>query len=205
MGSKNLKAIAARGHNLPEIENEEKLQEIRKAMSMPSPMSQFGTGGPGIATMEGTGNLPVRNFRDGLFPGVNDIHAGVMKEQDILTGMDGCYACHVRCKKVVKFEEPYNHDPVYGGPEYETLAALGSLCGIGDLKAIAQANQLCGSYGMDTISTGTTIAFAMECFEKGILTTKDTGGMRLEFGNVEAMLQSVESIGKREGLGDVVC
>jgi len=197
MGSKNLKAIAARGHNLPKIENEEKLSEIRKAMSNPSPMSQTGTGGPGIAGMEASGNLPVRNFRDGLFPGVNDIHAGVMKEQGILTGMEGCYACHVRCKKVVQFA-------AYGGPEYETMASLGSDCGVNDVRAICKGNEICNANSLDTISAGSTIAFAMECYEKGLITNEDTGGLELKFGNADAMIKALEMITKREGIGDLM-
>jgi aldehyde:ferredoxin oxidoreductase len=82
--------------------------------------------------------------------------------------MEGCFACPIRCKKVIKFEEPYNCDPAYGGPEYETLAALGSNCGISDLKAIIKGNERCNAYSLDTISAGATIAFAMECFEKGL-------------------------------------
>ncbi len=92
----------------------------------------------------------------------------------------------------------------YGGPEYETIGSSGSVCGIGDLKAIAKFHQICGEYVMDTISVGMTIAFAMECFEKGILTTADTDGIELRFGNAEAMLALAEKIGKREGLGDLL-
>lgn len=204
MGSKKLKAIAVRGHKLPGIENEEKLKEIRQAMTVPSPMSQTGTGGPGIAGMEASGNLPVRNFRDGLFPGINDIHAGVMKEQGILTGMDGCYACHIRCKKVVEFQEPYSLDSAYGGPEYETMASLGSDCGVDDVRAICKGNEICNANSLDTISAGSTIAFAMECYEKGLITKNDTGGLELKFGNADAMLKALELIVKREGIGDLM-
>ena len=204
MGSKNLKAIAARGHNLPAIANEDRLKEIRQQMTArPHPMSQFGTGGPDMIGSMKSGNLPVRNFRDGIFPEVEQIHAGVIKDT-VRVGMDGCYACHVRCKKVVKFDSPYNCDPAYGGPEYETLAALGSNCGVGDLKAICKGNERCNAYSLDTISTGATIAFAMECFEKGLLTTKDTGGLELKFGNAAAMLQAIDLIARREGIGDML-
>ncbi|MFC1916448.1 aldehyde ferredoxin oxidoreductase C-terminal domain-containing protein, partial [Chloroflexota bacterium] len=99
---------------------------------------------------------------------------------------------------------PYVVDPRYGGPEYETLAAFGSDCGIDDLKAIAKANELSNAYGLDTISCGATIAFAMECFEDGLLTTKDTGGIDLRFGNASAMLQLVEQIALRQGFGDLL-
>jgi len=120
----------------------------------------------------------------------------------IRIGMEGCFACPVRCKKVVQFNEPYHVDPAYGGPEYETLAALGSNCGIDNLKAIAKANERCGAYSLDTISAGVTIAFAMECFEKGLLTAKDTDGIELRFGNDEAMLKVIDLIGRRQGIGD---
>jgi aldehyde:ferredoxin oxidoreductase len=95
-------------------------------------------------------------------------------------------------------------DPRYGGPEYETLAALGSYCGVSDLAAVARANQLCNMYGMDTISCGATVAWAMDCFERGLITAQDTDGIELRFGNAEALVQMVERIGKREGLGRVL-
>jgi aldehyde:ferredoxin oxidoreductase len=201
MGSKNLKAIAARGHNLPPVVNADKVKEIRQQLIHPYPLSEFGTGGPAMLAGEASGDLPIRNFSGGPFPEVKGIHAGVMKDT-IRIGMEGCFACPIRCKKVVKFEEPYPVDPAYGGPEYETLASIGSDCGIGDLKAIVKANERCGAYTLDTISTGSVLAFAMECFEKGLLTEKDTGGLQLKFGNAEAMLQAIELIAKREGFGD---
>jgi aldehyde:ferredoxin oxidoreductase len=203
MGSKKLKAIAVRGHKLPKIADSERLKAIRKQLSEPQWMSEYGTGGPEIMAMEREGNLPVRNFRDGIFPEVKQIHGGVIK--DILMGsMEGCYACPVRCKKVVQFDEPYRVDAAYGGPEYETIAALGSNCGIGNIKAIVKGNERCGAYSLDTISTGVTIAFAMECFEKGLLTTKDTGGIDLKFGNDNAMLEVIDLISRRQGIGDLL-
>jgi aldehyde:ferredoxin oxidoreductase len=202
MGSKNLKAVAVRGHTLPGVTDRERIKEIRQQLiSVPNSMSEFGTGGPVMLAFESSGNLPVRNFRDGLFPQVNQIHGGVIKDT-IRIGMRGCFACPVRCKKVVQFEEPYHVDSAYGGPEYETLAALGSNCGIDNLKAIAKANERCGAYSLDTISTGVTIAFAMECFEKGLLTAKDTDGIELRFGNEEAMLKVIDLIARRQGIGD---
>ena len=201
MGSKNLKAVAVRGHKLPKIADSERLKGIRQQMvARKSPVSEFGTGGP--MSFAPTGNLPVRNFRDGLFPG-EKINGKVIKET-IRIGMEGCYACPIRCKKVVKFDEPYPCDPAYGGPEYETLASLGSNCGIDDLKAICKGNERCGAYSLDTISTGGAIAFAMECFEKGLLTARDTDGIDLRFGNSDAMLQAIELIARREGIGNLL-
>jgi aldehyde:ferredoxin oxidoreductase len=204
MGSKNLKAVAVRGHKLPRVADSERIKEIRREMiAQPHPMSQFGTGGPNMLMEEQKGNLPVRNFRDGLFPQVEKITAVAIKDT-IRVGMEGCYACPIRCKKVVKFEEPYHVDAAYGGPEYETLAALGSDCGIDNLKAICKGNERCGAYSLDTISTGSTIAFAMECFERGLLTKEDTGGLELRFGNDEAMLKAIELIARREGIGNLL-
>ncbi|UCB44447.1 MAG: aldehyde ferredoxin oxidoreductase C-terminal domain-containing protein, partial [Spirochaetota bacterium] len=149
------------------------------------------------------GMLPTRNFRYGYFEGAEEISGEKLKET-ILVGQGTCRACFIRCKREGKVVEPYQVDPRYGGPEYETIAALGSLLEIGDLKAISRANQLCGMYGMDTISLGTTLAFAMECYEDGILTKKDTGGIDLRFGSAEALLEIIEMVAKREGIGDLL-
>jgi aldehyde:ferredoxin oxidoreductase len=149
------------------------------------------------------GSLPVRNFRDAQFPEIKNIHGGTIKET-IRVGMDGCYACPIRCKKVVQLEQPYHVDAAYGGPEYETMAGLGSNCGVGDLNAVAKGNERCGAYSLDTISTGGAIAFAMECFEKGLLTTKDTDGIELRFGSGDAMLQAIELIAQRKGFGNIL-
>jgi len=203
MGSKNLKAVAVRGRRLPKIADSELIKEIRKVLSQPHRLSSMGTGSGEVEMFEKTGNLPIRNFRDGVFPEASQIHAGVMKET-MWVGMEGCYACPIRCKKVVKFEEPYPVDSAYGGPEYETIAALGSNCGVGNVKAICKGNERCGAYSLDTISTGGVIAFAMECFEKGLLTEKDTGGIELRFGNDEAMLKVIDLIARREGIGDLL-
>jgi aldehyde:ferredoxin oxidoreductase len=118
---------------------------------------------------------------------------------------DTCYACVVRCKRVVEVNEGrFLVNPRYGGAEYETLSTMGSYCGVSDLAAVSRANQLCNMYGMDTITCGATVAWAMDCFEQGLLTTEDTGGLELRFGNAEALVQMVELIGKRQGFGRVL-
>jgi aldehyde:ferredoxin oxidoreductase len=153
--------------------------------------------------MVASGNLPTRNFRDGNFENPDALDARTIKGT-IRVGMEGCYACPVRCKKVVKVDEPWNVNPAYGGPEYEALGALGSDCGVDDLNAVSKANELCNRYSVDVISAGGSIAFAMECYENGLLTDKDTAGLDLRFGNAEAMVKMVEMIGRREGLGDLL-
>ncbi len=206
MGSKKLKAIGVRGHQRLKAVDQEQLQELNKWLlanhQLYRHFRDFGTGSAMERGMQ-TGNLPVRNFRDGEFPSVGQITAEVIKDT-LRIKMESCYACSVRCKKVVKLEKPYLIDPVYGGPEYETLAALGSNCGIDDLKAISKASELCNAYALDTISTGDVIAFAMECFENGLLTTDDTSGIELKFGNSEAMLAMVEMITRKMGIGQLL-
>ncbi|MGD0794485.1 MAG: aldehyde ferredoxin oxidoreductase family protein [Dehalococcoidales bacterium] len=203
MGSKKLKAVAVRGHTLPPVANAEKIKEIRQQLNHPTPMSEFGTGGMEMLRQEKTGDLPIRNFRDGGFPGVKQIHGGVIKETARI-GMEGCFACPVRCKKIVKLAQPYHIDPAYGGPEYETLGALGSDCGVSDLQAILKGNERCNAYSLDTISTGSTIAFATECFERGLLTIKDTGGLELKWGDAGMMLKLIDLIAARSGFGNVL-
>jgi len=207
MGSKKLKAVAVRGSKPPEVANPAKLREISRWLAqnverLVRNLHLYGTGA-GMDIGLQTGNLPVNNFRGDPFPNVMDIDARTLKKKYGIR-MDTCFACPVACKKVVKIEEPWKVDPAYGGPEYETLASLGSDCGIDDLEAICMANQLCNAYGMDTISTGATIAFAMECFENGILTKEDTNGLELSFGNADAMVKVVEMIGERKGMGDLL-
>ncbi|MFX1500669.1 MAG: aldehyde ferredoxin oxidoreductase family protein, partial [Promethearchaeota archaeon] len=208
MGSKNLKAIAVRGHNRLEVSDKKKLRaKIKEYHDVGYKTSaryfEHGTGGGIMEMFANTGNLPTRNFRDGNFSGAKTLDPGIMKEEINLT-MDACYACSLRCKKNVYIKEPWEVDPLYGGPEYESIAAFGSNCGIDDLKAVCKANELCNKYSLDTISTGVSIGFAMECYENGILTDKDTNGIKLNFGDTEAMIQIVEMIAKRKGLGNIL-
>ena len=207
MGSKNLKAIAVRGKKKVDVADEESVKRLTKWVKDTYEEPYFSLGNLGTARITGIlseqGILPTLNFREGSFEGAEAI-SGETMSKTILVRRGTCYGCFVRCKREVQVTEPYSVDPSYGGPEYETVAAFGSTCGIDDLKAISYANQLCNAYGLDTISTGGLISFAMECYEKGILKKGDTGGMDLRSGNVEAMIRMLEMIGKREGLGDVL-
>lgn len=207
MGSKNLKAVAVRGTLPFSMAEPERVQARAKwlaenVMNKARGLYDLGTAS-GLLYLNRSGGLPTRNFQQGTFEGADRISGEAMRDS-ILVDRGNCFACPVRCKRVVSLGEPFNVEPRYGGPEYETLASLGSNCGIDDLKAVAKANELCNRYGLDTISTGTTIAFAMECFEKGLLSERDTDGVALRFGNAEAMLQAVETTARREGFGDVL-
>ena len=204
MGSKNLKAVAVKGTTNVPVRKPKRLRKLATWMaqnvdSVARVLHTYGTGFEMDVGAE-VGNLPIRNFRDGDFPEVDNISAEAVKNT-IGVGMGTCFACVVACKKEVKVTEPWIVDPEYGGPEYETLASLGSNCGVSDLKAVCKANELCQRYSIDTISTGVTISFAMECFEHGLLTKADTGGLDLSFGNAESMLKMIEMIGEKRGIG----
>jgi aldehyde:ferredoxin oxidoreductase len=208
MGAKNLKAVAAYGTQNVEPADPDTIQAMARRSAQEvrdgeraAWAHEAGTGGKALEDGIISGNMPVRNFRDGVFPEISGLEYVVDK---IGVGMEGCWACAVRCKKVVQAQEPYEVDPDYGGPEYETIGSLGSTCGVSDIVAVSQANVLCNAHSLDTIGAGVTIAFAMECYEEGLLTQEDTGGIDLRFGNGEAMVQMVEKIALREGLGDIL-
>jgi aldehyde:ferredoxin oxidoreductase len=162
----------------------------------------FGTAGT-VMPLQVAGGLPTRNFQQGQFEGAEKI-TGDALNKTILKKRGGCFACTVRCKPECEVGQPYNVSPEYGGPEYETIGSLGSMCAIDNLPAIARGNQLCTSYGLDTISTGVTISFAMECFERGLISEKETGGIKLNWGNVDAMLQMIDLIAHRRGFGAIL-
>jgi aldehyde:ferredoxin oxidoreductase len=162
-------------------------------------LQQRGT--PGIVEpLNDSGMLPTRNFRQGAFEKVDDIKWETY-ESELLVGRRTCYACAVRCKREVQVD---GENSKYGGPEYETVAVFSSNCGISDLQVIAKANELCNAYMLDSISTGGTIAFAMECFENGLIGLDDTDGIDLRFGDGDALLAMIEKIARREGFGDLL-
>ncbi|MGD8457065.1 MAG: aldehyde ferredoxin oxidoreductase family protein [Anaerolineales bacterium] len=209
MASKNLKAVAVRGKIRPPLADAEALNRLTRwgvdnfKDSDIYGLGLYGTAG-GTRFQDASGGLPTRNWSSGTFEGVADIE-GVKMNETIVKERDTCYACTVRCKRVVEVAEgDFCVDPRFGGPEYETVAAFGSYCGVDNLAAIAYANQLCNAYGVDTISCGATIAWAMDCFERDLLTTEDTGGIELRFGDEKAMIQMLEKLLKREGFGDIL-
>ena len=209
MGSKNLKAIAVRGSGGVTVAHPEEFikacAESTKKDIFEDPNAEFGiTGGTPelLSWAQEVGCLPTRNYTDGQFEKVSEIDVDAVLK--IAVRRRACFQCPIACSRwVVVPSGPYAGTEVEG-PEFETLCFLGSNCGIDRLDAIAKANLLCDELGLDTISTGATIAWAMECYEKGILTPKDTEGIELTFGNHEALLAVIEKIGKREGLGDVL-
>ena len=211
MGSKNLKAIAVRGTGkyVDGVHDPKPIAELGRALAKrvkehPQSWELQSKGTPGLVDgLNAGGILPTRNFRQGAFEKVDGIKYAVY-EKELLTARRSCYACAVRCKREVKVDDRYQVSDTYGGPEYESLDAFAANCGIDDLQAVAKANELCNRYTLDTISTGATIAFAMECFEHGLIGLRETGGIDLRFGNTQAMLQMVELIARRQGIGDLL-
>ena len=209
MGSKNLKAVAVRGKDRPQLMDRKKLIELAKWGSAEFEdsgvygLGLFGTA-QSINPQNKAGGQVTYNWDSGYFEQAAPLDGTVMAET-ILKNRDTCYACTVRCKRVVEVNEgPYTAEPLYGGPEYETLSTFGTYLGNDDLNAVAHANQLCNMYGLDTISCGATIAWAYNCFEEGLIDTEITGGLELRYGNVPEMVQLTEIIGKREGFGDLL-
>ena len=210
MGSKNLKAVAVRGHGKVSVADKDAVTQLARLAStrLPSYPDMKGLQDYGTASVLGyqnsVGGLPTRNYSSGVFEQADNL-SGEKMSDTILKENDTCYACVVRCKRVVETEyKGVQVEPLYGGPEYETLGTFGSYCGIGDMSAVALAHQMCDQYGVDTITCGATIAFAMECFEQGLLTLQDTGGIALRFGDADAMLAMLHKIVRRDGLGDLL-
>jgi aldehyde:ferredoxin oxidoreductase len=211
MASKNLKAVVARGTKRVNVADPKALTALNRIGPKAIPengdmdgLAKFGTAV--VVLFNNTiGTLPTRNYTEGQFEGCDPISGEKMAET-ILKERDTCYACVVKCKRVVEVNEgPYKAEPRYGGPEYETLGTFGSYCGIDNLAAISHANQVCNEYGVDTIACGGTIAFAIECYEKGIITKEQTGGLELKYGDPDLMLQVLDLIVKNEGpLGKVL-
>jgi aldehyde:ferredoxin oxidoreductase len=209
MGSKNLKAVAVRGKLKPKIANPEVFQRLARDGAKRFPESNIlGLGLYGTAGSMGwqieAGGLPTNNWSSGYFDEWEAL-SGQTMAKTILKQRETCFACVVRCKRVVEINDTdFSVNSKYGGPEYETLATFGSYCGNSDLKGVAYLNQLCNMYGMDSISCGATIAWVIDCYERGILTQKDLDGIDLTRGNIAGMVQLVKKIGEREGIGDIL-
>ena len=191
--------------SIPAIREDEDVWEVAK----------FGT----LGILEGQnagGGLPTRNYQSGwmgydraaaiggerLF---NEFLRGADEDNQMKLGRETCYSCAVRCKRVVETEwQGRKVSPESGGQEYETTSVFGSYCDIDDIQAISYANQLCNEFGVDTIAAGATMAFAINCFEDGLITVDDTDGIELGWGNAEAMIAMLEKTLNREGFGDVL-
>lgn len=206
MGAKKVKAIVLRGTKQIPVADVQLYREssmaLFKACKEADMLKEWQRYGTTIVTSwcDEVGALPTRNFSAGSFEDGKTLYGPVMREQIVITDK-GCFGCPSPCGKYSKVGRYKSH---VEGPEYETIGMLGSNLGISDIQDVAQANLLCDELGIDTISTGSVIGWAMECYEKGILTKEDTGGLELKFGNVPATFTLIEKIARREGLGKLL-
>jgi aldehyde:ferredoxin oxidoreductase len=211
MGSKNLKAVAVRGTGQVPVADRDRVTRVSRWLGENyKELMGWATAGIGRGTQDGlmnnaeVGNAPTRNFGVPVFEHAESL-SGERNYEMFYKDRDTCQGCPVRCKQVFENEEEDPSrclDPVYGGAEYEAMAAFGSCCDVADNLAVLKANELANAYGLDAISTGLCIAFSMECFENGILTAEDTGGLEYHWGDAELLVRSVEMIALRLGFGD---
>jgi aldehyde:ferredoxin oxidoreductase len=217
MGSKRLKAFAVHGIGSIEVAKPDELDAFRRELNEKikerlKSLTEYGT--PAIMALTNiTGTLPTRYWTQGEFEGFEKINAEAIKKK-LVERSKACFACTVACGKISKVVKvPYVlplgsfaviEEAEVEGPEYETLFALGSLCGNDNLESVVKANEICDRLGLDTISAGNVIAFAMECYEKGIITKENTGGIELAFGNYEAIITALRKIAYREGFGKIL-
>ncbi|NOX35100.1 MAG: aldehyde ferredoxin oxidoreductase family protein [Deltaproteobacteria bacterium] len=206
MGAKNLKAISI---NVPvkkpvPFDNPRFQDLVKKQISMlkdhPRKKNMTTLGTPYITTvLDKMGILPVKNFQEGSIPGIDKVSG--KKFYDLKMAKAGCYLCMTRCGGMRNVTEgPFGGTQI-DGPEYESIYAFGPLLDITDSAFVTDANAFCDYYGLDTISTGVSIAFAFELFEKGIISAVDTNGLDLTWGNKKAIFSLIEMIGKKEGIG----
>jgi aldehyde:ferredoxin oxidoreductase len=210
MGAKKLKAVVVRGTAKPHVAEPEKIRELTVKFNRAVPVhpalsvhQKLGTS-KGVVPLSKSGILPTHNFRGGTFEGAEKISGETMRDT-ILVKNDTCFSCATRCKRVVAYQsDNMTIDPAYGGPEFETIASFGSNSLVDDMNIVAKANEMCNRYGLDTISTALTITCAMDCFENGLLTSEDTDGINLCFGNGQAILDCIEKIADRDGFGKLL-
>ncbi|MBW2617378.1 MAG: aldehyde ferredoxin oxidoreductase family protein [Deltaproteobacteria bacterium] len=206
MGSKKLKGVLVTGRgeaSTPLADPEGLKASVRAALpQIKERLELFGKMGTpgGVINYHKLGNLPINNWRDARALEVAEKTTGTVILETIFVRRTGCKGCPIVCGRLVENKEgPFALDGIMEGPEYETLAAFGSLCLNDNLAAIAKANELCNRLGLDTISTGGAVAFAMECAEKGLITKKDADGLDLGFGRPETIVELVRRIGLGEG------
>ncbi len=208
MGSKNIKAIAVKGDHKITVADKAAFDEAAKRAGdfvneslLKMTLEVYGTDMV-LDLVNIKGGLPTRNWQSGSCSYADDINGPAIKEK-ILTGRKACFACPIACGRLTEVTSG-KYACKGEGPEYETIGALGPMCDVNDLRAIAFANLICNDYGLDTISTGSSIAFAMECFEKGILVKADTGDMEISFGDPDVMIELIHKIARRQGIGDLL-
>jgi len=214
MGSKNLKAVCVRGTSQTKalsINSEPAFLEMVKEVvrkdirANPDEESMIKQGTPSVVDQsQGAGLLPTRNFQTGVFPEADQINADALFERIQVRHTTTCFSCAIGCRNITKVRDGEYAGLEGEGPEYETLALCGSNLGLGDIRVIMKFNEECSDMGLDTISAGNVCGWAMELFEREIITSKDTGGLELRFGNSDVAVKLPRLISLREGIGDTL-
>ena len=208
MGSKNLKAIVLYGTQKPGLFDRNGLiEQIKKdnatIKEFTAGLTNLGTAG-GLEAIEGWGDMPIKNWSGGTWTEGAAKTSGKLNIPKYSVSKHTCHACPIKCSKIIKIDTGDGRE-IYGhAPEYETVAAFGSNCLCDSYEVIAKANDRCNDYGLDTISAGAAVAFAMECYEKGIITKEDCDGLELTWGSEEAILTLLDLIAQRKGIGDML-
>jgi aldehyde:ferredoxin oxidoreductase len=209
-GSKNLKAIYVTGSGKVTPAYPDRLKDLRKELKEVYEGSIF------ISAMQSSGtpshmdvgilsgDIPIKNWQLTEWDEIDELGPAVIEEK-IFAGNKTCFGCGVACKKEAEVKEGPFQMEKGPSPEYETVCTFGTMCLNPNIESVAKANEICNRFGMDTISCGSTIAFAIECFENGLLTKEDTDGLDLCWGNSDAIIKMAEKIGKKEGLGAILC
>jgi aldehyde:ferredoxin oxidoreductase len=211
MGSKNLKAVAVRGRGAlrvarpkPYFELAARMRRELAADAGSESLYNWGTSGsiPGLDEM---GMLAAYNFSQVTIDNSERLSGQYLVDEGYLTGRESCFACSTACHRYVKSHSDRWGDVDDSGPELETMMSLGAECGLTDTEAVLRANHLCNDYGLDTISAGHVISWAMECYERGVISLEQAEGLELGFGNAETQLELIRRIAFREGLlGDLL-
>jgi aldehyde:ferredoxin oxidoreductase len=212
MGSKNLKAVAVRGSRGVEVYDPDRYAEVLEDFlwrntegpwALPAQMSLGRYGTPCLVTViNAIGRLPTKNHWTGYWEEADKISGEELLKYRVSRG--SCFSCMIMCKHITRVPDGKYEGALSGGPEYETVVALGSNLLISDIRAIIYMNQLCNLYGLDTISTGKVISFVFECYERGILTKEELGGIEPTWGNAEAAIELIHAIATRRGIGNLL-
>jgi len=209
MGSKRLKAIACAGNSPVPLADKDAFQKAAKRQIDLLDESMLKVGFEAFGTnmvsdmVNARGGYPTRNWQQGVFEEIDEVSAQALTDKVFVKGVN-CFACPVACGRGTEIKEGPWKGQKGEGPEYETANTLGALCGVSDMNAITKANYLCNEYGLDTISAGCTIAFAMECYEKGILSKDQCDGLEIKFGDAGLVVDLIKKIAMREGIGDLL-
>ncbi len=209
MGSKRLKAIACSGNQTVNLAHEDDFRKAAKKQIDLLDESMLKVGFEAFGTnmvsdmVNVRGGYPTSNWQSGVFEEIEEVNAQALTDKVFVEGV-ACFACPIACGRGTEIRQGKWKGKKGEGPEYESVNMLGALCGVSDMNAITMANYRCNEYGLDSISTGSTIAFAMECYQRGILTPEHTNGLEIKFGDPDLVVQLVQKIAMRDGIGDLL-